>query len=85
MHYCEAIDTPLKLLHVKNLSQFKPQKTQGIFPRNRLGDRWGDIWPRIKEYTERELTYSSDILNGTMGIFHAWKQSDSTTTQACLS
>jgi hypothetical protein len=78
MYCCEALDLPLRSLHTQNGHRFKAQFCDkiniGMFPRG-LGTSAWEIVQRIEEYTQRELTNPSDILNGFSGVLHAFARS----------
>jgi hypothetical protein len=46
----------------------------GVFPVNRIGMFGNEIWHRIEEYSDRSLTYDSDILNAMLGLFELFDQ-----------
>jgi hypothetical protein len=45
------------------------------FPKNRIGESAGEIYPRIEEYTARQLSYPGDIISAFNGIFSAFGRS----------
>ncbi|KAM6535972.1 hypothetical protein FALCPG4_005495 [Fusarium falciforme] len=70
----EAVEVPLRFHKVVASSPsrrlFKHQER--AFPRKGIKTsrmKYRSIWPLIAEYTTRQLTYDSDILNAMLGIF----------------
>jgi hypothetical protein len=55
------------------IERSKQDKTHRAFPRQKIGDSLSTqpwtILRRIDEYTQRNLTYESDILNGILSVF----------------
>lgn len=78
MYCCESLNIPLESLHRKDMQGFKSifssKDRVGIFPKG-VGTKLMDIFRRIEEYSHRSLTDPSDILNGMLGIFHAFQRS----------
>lgn len=78
MYCCEALNFPLPSLHTQNGQRFKAKFCDsiniGMFPRG-IGTSAWEIVLRIEDYTRRQLTDPSDILNGISGILQAFKRS----------
>ncbi|KAJ4286496.1 hypothetical protein N0V90_013196 [Kalmusia sp. IMI 367209] len=78
MYCCEALNFPLGDLHMDDGKQFYEKYCHGIniglFPKE-LGKVPWEVVKRIEEYTKRQLTKPSDILNGISGILNAFKRS----------
>ena len=47
-----------------------------LFPEHGIGEETRDIFTRIEEYTQRELTFDSDALTAFYGIFKAYLRSE---------
>jgi hypothetical protein len=73
MHTSESIEIPLALLHGRDSRKFGMWNKPGVFPVKGIGQKPHDIWDRIAEYSERQLSYESDILDGILGIMHAFE------------
>jgi hypothetical protein len=77
--YCaEMLDIDYKKLHAPNKpwlhKRYRTTGRMGLFPLHGYGvDPW-DIYCRIAEYSQRSLSYDSDILNGILGIFRAYER-----------
>jgi hypothetical protein len=71
MYCCESLNLPLLAMHTQNKQRFKStacrEFDRGLFPK-KLGSTGWDVITRIQEYSMRNLTQPSDILNGFMGI-----------------
>jgi hypothetical protein len=78
MYCCEALNFPLQNLHTQNGHHFKASFCNGcdigMFPKQIGASSW-EVVQRIEEYTRRQLTNSSDILNGISGILRAFENS----------
>jgi hypothetical protein len=78
MYCCESLDFPLETLHRKDMQGFKSifcsENRVGIFPKG-VGTTPIAITRRIEEYSKLNLTNSSDILKGILGIFNAFQRS----------
>ena len=76
MYCCESLHLPLETLHRKDMQGFKSvfcsEKRVGIFPKG-VGTTATEIVERIEEYSKLNLSHPSDILNGMLGIFHAFE------------
>jgi hypothetical protein len=70
MHCCEAFGAPLDALHIPTKDRFRVSMGEGLFQLR--GEGQLDIWSRIEEYTQREMTYDSDALNGMLGLLRAF-------------
>ncbi len=79
MYCCESLKFPLECMHRKDKQGFKKifceEGKVGAFPKG-IGKTNLEIVHRIEEYTKRTLSYSNDILNGMLGIFNAFEESD---------
>lgn len=80
--YCpEMLNIPMhswKLMHHRENpwlhSRYRLLPALGIFPLAGCGvDSW-EIYSRISEYSKRQLTHPSDILNGMLGIFRTFEK-----------
>ncbi|KAH8725174.1 heterokaryon incompatibility protein-domain-containing protein [Phaeosphaeriaceae sp. PMI808] len=80
--YClEMLEIPLdrwKEMHHRNEpylhSSYRVAPHMGAFPLDSCGvDPW-DIYIRIKEYSNRSLTFETDILKGMLGIFRVFER-----------
>ncbi|KAF1954331.1 HET-domain-containing protein [Byssothecium circinans] len=78
MYCCEALDFPLRSLHTQNGQRFQAKFCDkfniGMFPRG-IGTSAWEVVQRIEDYSTRQLTNPSDILNGISGILQAFKRS----------
>lgn len=76
--YCsEALKLDLRALHTRDGQRFQARYQRskvnlGLFPA-RLGHSSWEVLDRIKEYSQRRLGKSSDVLNGFRGIFSVLK------------
>ncbi|KAF2804856.1 HET-domain-containing protein [Mytilinidion resinicola] len=73
MHCCEAIDLPLEAFHTKDHRRFRTCVRHGVF-RGGFGKRCWPLTSHIQKYTEKSLTYQSDVLRGMLGIFRAFER-----------
>ena len=74
MHNCESMDIPPKLLHDRD-ECFSSWNKPGVFPVRGIGSV-DEIWDRIEEYSALQLSLPQDIINGMLGILHAFKEQD---------
>jgi hypothetical protein len=78
MYCCEDLNLPLSNLHTQDGQRFKAKFCDGIntgmFPRG-IGTSAWEVVQRIEDYTTKQLTNPSDILNGISGILQAFKRS----------
>lgn len=74
MHCCESIEKPLDILHVKTQQKLRAWNGDGPFVATGLGSHPWEILHRIAEYSKRELTYESDVLNAVTGILSEFKR-----------
>lgn len=72
MHCCESFGAPLDALHIPTKDRFRISMREGLFPLH--GQEPLDIWSRIEEYTQREMTYDSDALNGMLGLLRVFRK-----------
>jgi heterokaryon incompatibility protein (HET) len=75
--YCfESLNHPLEALHTTDIQHFKSQYVHnpkiGMFPRSVGSNAW-DILVLIHEYTKKEFTNPTDILNAFLGILHRFE------------
>ena len=75
--YChETLNLPLQKLHTSNQQRFQScfcsGTNLGIFPKL-IGSTAWEVVERIIEYSRRSLTVQSDILNGFLGVLHAFE------------
>jgi hypothetical protein len=77
MHCTEAISMPLQLLHISNGQRF-PEKLDiwKVFPNRGVGHDLLSPKDRIEEFTRREFTLDSDVLNAFQGIIEEFKNSE---------
>lgn len=54
---CESLTSPLKV---------------GAFPKGQNGARSRSVWEHITQYSQRELTFDSDVLNAITAMFRAY-------------
>jgi hypothetical protein len=75
---CEALNLPLRDLHTESRGRFESlswgDSNLGLFPKG-IGSSGLDVIDRIEEYTEKSLTYPSDILNGILGVLVSFQTS----------
>lgn len=75
MYCCEALDLPLRGMHIKSRQRFKSTfRDAAKFPRG-VGQTPWEVLRRIEEYSQKSLTNPSDILNGVLGILRAFEES----------
>ncbi|KAH8665212.1 heterokaryon incompatibility protein-domain-containing protein, partial [Tricladium varicosporioides] len=78
MYCCESVHFPLRTMHRKDMQGFKrvfcSENLIGIFPKG-VGTKSIEIVRRIEEYSKLNLSNSSDILRGMLGIFGAFQRS----------
>ena len=78
MYCCEALNFPLQNLHTRDRRRFRAKfctgNNIGLFSKGTGTSAW-EIVERIEEYSTRQLTNPSDILNGISGILQAFARS----------
>jgi hypothetical protein len=74
MHCCESIDKPLDILHVKTQQKMRAWNGDGPFVATGIGSHPWEILHRIAEFSKRELSYDSDVLNAMTGILSEYKR-----------
>lgn len=74
MHYYETMRTPLHLMHSSVCPRFSDWNEPGLLPVNEHHHALDQLFRRLALYTARELSYSSDILNGMLGLFSAFSR-----------
>jgi hypothetical protein len=72
MHCCESVSKPLDLLHVKSRQRMRAWNGDGPFNSGGLGTHPWQVLDRIAEFTKRQLSYESDVLNAMIGILNAF-------------
>lgn len=75
MHCSETISLPLKIMHIKDLTRFRDGITgSGAFPRRGIGKSRSDLMERIGEYSQKNMSFEHDALNGFLGVLHAYEK-----------
>ncbi|OCK86400.1 HET-domain-containing protein [Lepidopterella palustris CBS 459.81] len=74
MHCYESVNTPLEAFHTNDQRRFRTCVRHGLF-RGGFGKRCWPLTSHIQKYSEKSLTYQSDILRGMLGIFRAFNRS----------
>ena len=74
MYYCESIEKPLHILHVKTQQKLRAWNGDGPFVATGLWSHPWEVLHRIAEFSRRELTYDSDVLNDMTGILNEFKR-----------
>ena len=73
MSCAEAISTPLDELHTSDGRRFRTCVRHGIF-RGGFGKRCSPLTEHIQNYSQKALTFETDILRGMLGIFRAFER-----------
>jgi hypothetical protein len=73
MHCTETVAVPLLAFHTNDQRRFRTCIRHGVF-RGGFGKRCWPLTSHIQKYTEKCLTYESDILRGMLGIFRAFER-----------
>ncbi|OCK97834.1 HET-domain-containing protein [Cenococcum geophilum 1.58] len=73
MHCHESIQTPLEAFHTNDRRRYRTCIRHGMF-RGGFGKRCWPLTSHIQKYSEKALTYQSDILRGMLGIFRAFEK-----------
>ena len=74
MYYRESIEKPLHILHVKTQQKLRAWNGDGLFVVTGLGSYRWEVLHRIAEFSRREITYDSDVLNAMIGILNEFKR-----------
>ena len=74
MHCCEAVASPLSLMHTKDKQRFRAGFHPGLFRLNEPDISPMTMWSAIGNYSRRSLTYDEDALSGILGILKRFEE-----------